>query len=137
MEALRLDQSDLARATGLSEKTIYNVLSTDNGLKRKTKWALCDALGWTQDSIDRLLAGEEPVLVEDSDATPANVRRLPNPVDAIAERISRVERTQNEGLETMTAVFDRLDALSHQVRQLAEKVDRLDRPQTPNATGAP
>jgi DNA-binding XRE family transcriptional regulator len=137
MEALRLDQSDLARATGLSEKTIYNVLSTDNGLKRKTKWALCDALGWTQDSIDRLLAGEEPVLVEDPDATPANVRRLPNPVDAIAERISRVERTQNEGLETMTAVFDRLDALSHQVRQLAEKVDRLDRPQTPNATGEP
>jgi transcriptional regulator with XRE-family HTH domain len=134
MEALRLSQSDLARATGLSEKTISNVLSTDNGSKRKTRWALCDALGWTQDSIDRLMAGEEPILV-DADATPSNVRRLPNPIDAIAERISAVERTQSEGLEAMTAVFDRLDELSRQLRQLSEKVDRQDQTETPNATG--
>jgi DNA-binding XRE family transcriptional regulator len=136
MEALRLDQSDLARATGLSEKTIYNVLSTDNGLKRKTKWALCDALGWTQDSIDRLMAGKEPVPVDDADPTPANVKRLPSPVDQLAERLGTLERRTREAVEHVTENADRLDELADQIRLLVERVDRLDSG-TAGATGGP
>jgi hypothetical protein len=130
----------LQRATGLSAPTVADfyggpkVRATGNNRHPETIPKLCDALGWEHDAIDRLMAGEEPILV-DADATPSNVRRLPNPIDAIAERISAVERTQSEGLEAMTAVFDRLDELSRQLRQLSEKVDRQDQTETPNATG--
>jgi transcriptional regulator with XRE-family HTH domain len=67
MEELRLSAADLARASGLSDKHVRRLLNGDDMTvpRDQTLWALCDALRWTPDSIDRILAGGEPTEVED------------------------------------------------------------------------
>lgn len=87
MAELRLDVVDLARASGLSEKHVRNLLNgTDVSEPRdKTKWALCDALKWTTDSIDRILDGGEPVIADPDDSGEVS------PLERLDGRLTEIE----------------------------------------------
>ncbi len=63
MTELRLDPNGLAEATGLS-LTVLQQLRKGYRKKyqRRLTWPVCETLGWTADSIERILRGEEPVL---------------------------------------------------------------------------
>lgn len=62
-EELGLSQKAAAEAGGLSEPTWSTIeRSASDSYRRQTVVGVCRALGWTLDSIDRLLAGEEPRL---------------------------------------------------------------------------
>jgi DNA-binding Xre family transcriptional regulator len=126
MADLRWTAADLHRASGLSDKHIRTLLGNgaDTVIPRDvTLWKLCDALGWTQDSIDLVLAGDQPVLVDDS----GPISRL----DDLAGRLAEIEAVAQMGLESVRtqeqemAKFFRLhqrleDAVRRVERQLAE-----------------
>lgn len=107
---LRIDQAGLARAAGISDATVRGFMNGQpRGLPREpTRWAVCDALGWTQDSIDKILAGGEP---EELDVvTP----RASTPL-ALSEAGS-VELLRQAALVNQLAV--RVARLEEQVRRL-------------------
>lgn len=93
MAELRLGVVDLARASGLSEKHVRNLLSNGPEAaapRAQTRWALCDALQWTPDSIDRILDGFEPIVADDS----GDFSRL----DVLGARVEELEALQATGL---------------------------------------
>jgi transcriptional regulator with XRE-family HTH domain len=70
-QVLDISQSEAATAAGISLAS-WNKL--ENGrmpgaISRPTKRGVAQALGWTSDSVDRLLRGEGPVLVESGSST--------------------------------------------------------------------
>src|SRR4051812_21825809 len=64
MTELKLTPTLLKKATGLSGTVLDHVRK---GYRKKygkaLKWKVCEALQWSSDSIDRILAGGEPVPV--------------------------------------------------------------------------
>lgn len=55
-------QADLVRAAGVSDATVRPVMRGTPGNYRPAKLGqIARALGWTSDSIDRILQGEEPI----------------------------------------------------------------------------
>jgi hypothetical protein len=98
MAELRWTPVDLHRASGLSDKHIRTLLNGGDTVvpRNVTLWALCDALGWTTDSIDRILAGEEPVLAFVDDES-GEVSRL----EALAGRLAEIEAVATAGIEDL------------------------------------
>lgn len=92
MDALGyLVQADFVRDTGISDPTVRvfqtgrlrgNVEPSDGSRKRMSV-----ALGWSPDSIDRLLRGEEPVEVEPADELTKRVAALEAKVQAQGKAI--------------------------------------------------
>ena len=72
-EELRLTQADAASLGGISEPS-WNVLENNrqHSYKRRTLLAVCTALGWTSDSIERILDGHSPLLQADVESQLAN-----------------------------------------------------------------
>jgi transcriptional regulator with XRE-family HTH domain len=65
MDALGMNQKDVADASGISPETLRPIRQgTPGNYSAKTKVKIARALGWSSDSIDAILAGEEPVEVE-------------------------------------------------------------------------
>lgn len=58
---LRLTKAELIRQSGISAKTIDRYLAGEPIVRRDKERALCAAVNWTPDSIERILAGGEPV----------------------------------------------------------------------------
>lgn len=156
MAELRLSPADLSRASGLSEKHVRRLLSDDAEAEPRdqTKWALCDALQWAPDSIDRILAGLDPV---DADAS-GEVSRLELLEGRFEEMEAQVTlglemiRTQQNDLVKMwrrleqlqddarVAVDDRVAALSDAVRRLSAvetELRELRRSQRQDEAGPP
>ena len=73
--ALRMKQSDLATAAGVSVNTIVNI-ERGNRARELTLPAICHALGWTDDSAIFVLDGREPEVAPVSEEPPP-------PVDAV------------------------------------------------------
>lgn len=66
-EQMRLSQADLERASGLSDLTIRRIETGQPIEFRNQTWnKLCDALRWTPESIDLIVDGQEPVVLEPS-----------------------------------------------------------------------
>lgn len=61
--ALRMKQSDLAEAAGVSVNTVVNI-ERGNRARELTLPAICRALGWTDESAILILDGREPELAE-------------------------------------------------------------------------
>lgn len=94
MAELRLGPVELARASGLSEKHIRTLLNDNDAVPREqTRWALCDALQWTPDSLDRILDGFEPIQVADNSG---EISRL----DQLDGRLQEIEALVVAGLES-------------------------------------
>lgn len=113
MKVLRIDQAGLARAAGISDATVRGFMNGQpRGIPREpTRWAVCDALGWTQDSIDKILTGGEPELAEV--ATPRAVTPL-----ALADR----------GTTELVRQAELVDQLVVRVAQLEARMTRLEQP---------
>lgn len=114
MAELRLGVVDLARASGLSEKHVRTLLNNgpDVAVPRdQTRWALCDALRWTPDSIDRILDGFEPLDVDES----GDVSRL-DVLDARVEEIEAVQATGLGQLRNQTTEMQKFWKLLEQLR---------------------
>lgn len=60
MRELRLTQADLKRKSGVSQTSLTGYLRGEPIRRLDKRWAICEALRWTSDSIDQLLAGQEP-----------------------------------------------------------------------------
>lgn len=93
---LRLTQKEAARAGGLSEP-VWNVIegARQTNYRLDTLHGVTRALGWSADSIDRILAGDEPTvqtrgLVPLADAG-AEVAELRARVELLESGLQRVE----------------------------------------------
>ena len=64
VQALAVTKAELLRASGLSQTTLDGYLAGAPRTKYRADKVrdLCIAVGWTSDSIERILQGEEPVL---------------------------------------------------------------------------
>lgn len=95
------------------------LLNMRTGKKRsyrdEIKWAVCDALEWRRDSIDRVLAGGEPVVLRrpverDDRSRPGDAG--PAPLDS----------SGSEGLPQLTETVDRLLGGVEATRQMVDKL---------------
>jgi transcriptional regulator with XRE-family HTH domain len=116
MNELGISQAELARRSNVSAPTVRAIM---NGTPRgdttpPLKSKIATALEWSPDSIDLILAGEEPVPV-----TP----RLPldDVRDALRQLADQVAESRHV-LEARSAEIDaRLDGLTEDVRRLAAR----------------
>lgn len=113
-----LDNASLIRASGLSEPFVRGVLAgTPRGTPRRSSIVkLCTALGWTDSSIDQILAGADP--------TPLAV--TPPGDDQLAALREQVERMAVE-----------IQDLQRDVGLLGGATVRASRPATPAAQQSP
>lgn len=62
MESRHMSKADLIRESGVGRATLDKYLAGQPIVSNKKMWALCAALEWTDDSVDRILRGEEPMM---------------------------------------------------------------------------
>ena len=88
--ALGMSQLELAQAAGISEAMLRVIeRARRTNVRPATLGAVARALGWTRDSVDRVLAGGDPVLDEDRDRSVAELKRQ---VAELQARLDEVER---------------------------------------------
>lgn len=119
MADLRMGVVDLARASGLSEKHIRTLLNDGPEVavpRETTRWALCDALGWTPESIDRILTGQEPGVVDADDSGEVS------PLTELAGRVAEIEAQVEENLERIRIQQTEMDKFYRLLRQLEDEV---------------
>jgi transcriptional regulator with XRE-family HTH domain len=119
MAELRLSIAELARRSGLSDKHLRTLLNGDGDVvtpREQTRWALCDALEWTQDSIDRILDGADPVAVTQDDS--GEVSRL----DQIDARLMEIEAQAMAATDQRLTQQDELAKFYHLHQRLAGEV---------------
>jgi transcriptional regulator with XRE-family HTH domain len=112
MNELQWNQADLVRESGYNENSLSYLLRGDprGQPNEKSRWKLCRALGWTPDSIDRILEGGKPILL---DVTPRAAAPL-----SLAEA----------GTEELLRQAQLIDQLAIRVAQLEEQIRRLGPP---------
>lgn len=89
MTELRIDATALAERSGLSLQVLKQVRSGyRKEYQNRLKWPLCDALGWTPDSIDRLLRGEPAQI-----ATPQMDEATADVVEALTVSVVEIRST--------------------------------------------
>jgi hypothetical protein len=64
VKQLGLDQAGLARLVGMSHTSAGQFMAQSKIQRATTTARYCTALGWSPDSIDRILRGEEPELLD-------------------------------------------------------------------------
>lgn len=87
---LQLTQAEAIRRSGVSDKTLTGYMDGKPIHRRDKRRGLCQALGWTPDSIDRILDGLDPLPADD----PAT---YPDP--GLEARVSELERRYARLLE--------------------------------------
>jgi hypothetical protein len=149
-----MSKADLYRDSLVSPRTFANMRRYGTPVAAIHKRvAICRAVGWTDDSVDRLVNGEEAVVVEDlldremqaMSAARLNFEREPSPeneqrfidsrdrVNDLRERLGR-SRVDHRAAPVTTApsstdrdALDRLDELRDGVRELRDRVAELER----------
>lgn len=99
MLELKIDSvAELARLTGLTPEGLTPLLrGVRKAYQRRLTRPVCDALGWTHDSIAHILAGGQPELAVPTDDTPdvsdllAEVRKVASRFDALEQRLDSLE----------------------------------------------
>lgn len=93
-DELGFTQAELAVESGVSEPTIRVIETARRGsYQRATLRAIAQALGWTPDSLDRILRGEEPVEAGKPDERPdfaqleIDVKELKRQLAAMSEEL--------------------------------------------------
>ena len=91
-QQLGLNPTQLAAATGLSPQGLKNIRKgAIRKYQERLTLPLTRVLGWTPDSIDRLLAGEEPVeLVRPSGDVESRVESLEHRIEELTVRLAEV-----------------------------------------------
>lgn len=65
---LSLTKAEVIEASGVSDKTLAGYMAGQRIARADKRRNLCAALGWTRDSIDRILAGGEPEVLPSYDS---------------------------------------------------------------------
>jgi hypothetical protein len=82
----------LVDATGLTRQGLQPLLRGEvKGYQDRLKIPVCRALGWTPDSIDRLLAGDDPIEL-DEDEHVAPEKSLVSRLDELETEVQRLDR---------------------------------------------
>lgn len=131
MLELGMSPNDLAAATGLTLPGLANVR---RGLRRdyqvRTKRAVTAALGWTPDSIDRLLASQPARLVnglpEQNGNRPPWATELQHHLEQIEERLQQVENVIRVSSPSFQGLAEVAHANAIALKTLAERVSRLE-----------
>jgi transcriptional regulator with XRE-family HTH domain len=96
----RMSQQELASAAGTTDRLIRSIEKAERTTYlRPTLRAVSEALGWSADSIDRILNGQTPIVLDAPiDATPADLRaevdRLRGEVNALRAAFDRLAETR-------------------------------------------
>lgn len=98
---LRLTNAEVQRRSGVSDKTLTGYLNGEPIRRADKARGLCEALGWTPDSIDRILDGDEPVVAGADGDLAARIDAFEKATDA---RFSSLE-------DQMAAMRDDLAAI--------------------------
>lgn len=131
MDELGLDATGLTAASGKAPPTIRQLRRGERrNYDRATRLAVCAALGWTPDSIDRLLDGGPPVVAGEAEAPPtidaktlaeiagsvaaSNAAMLRGLQARLEDVMGEVQTVRAEMLEELRAL--RLDLLGHERR---------------------
>jgi transcriptional regulator with XRE-family HTH domain len=110
--ALRLSQQDASAAGDLSLATWSNLERGRLGsLAHDTVIGVCRALGWSPDSIDRLLRGEDPVVLTTAEGAFRSESRA---------TVQGAGATAQVAFSAEPGVIDRL-------REVPDRLDRLER----------
>lgn len=106
---LGMTPTELADATGLSAAALLNLRNGEiRRYQERLTLPLTRVFGWSPDSIDRLLNGDEPVRV-DVAADPDDVTRLRAAVESLAlavRRIALVTGVSLDDLQLLDATHD-------------------------------
>lgn len=103
MAALRLTKAELSRRSDISEPTLTGYLRGEPVRRQDKQWALCDALGWTPESITDLLAGGHPTIANGNGADDL-MSFTRAEVEAFAGRLERLESSVNELTSAMSEI---------------------------------
>lgn len=102
MDELGLTKAELIRRSGVSQKTLDAYLDGQPIVRVDKKRGLCEALRWMPNSIDRLLAGEDPVSIS---AEPSlSELELTERVKALEEQNARIRAALAQVIETFSSL---------------------------------
>lgn len=93
---LSLSKAEVIRRSGVSDKTLTGYIDGQPIVRADKRRQLCEALGWTPDSIDALLAGGDPVLAGGDDDELAQLRAEIAELRAIVELVPEMQRQLEE-----------------------------------------
>lgn len=85
---LRLTKAELIRRSGISAKTVSRYLAGEPIVRRDKERALCAAVGWSPDSVERILAGGDPVEAVETEPS----KSLQQVVDELVAQVDALER---------------------------------------------
>lgn len=115
--------SALAEATGLTQQALKNVR---NGERRRYQdrltLPLTAALRWSSDSIDRLLAGEEPIDL--GAPAPAASASIEERLDRLEAKIGMIIDVVAENRDNLLTLLETVRLLSRERREDAEAARR-------------
>ena len=113
--ALAWKKKRLYDETGTSESTYRKMRSGVQVAREDKRRRIATALGWTPDSIDRILAGEEPVEVSQQ-----------QPDGDVPRQVAQLAEAHQETAETLAVLLGRFVALTDEVAALKRRVDGIE-----------
>lgn len=123
MRELRMNATELIDKSGLSAGPVRRLRrGLDYRYDATTIMAFCDALGWRDDAIDRMRAGEPPVLklvVHEGGADRS-------PVDEALETARQAMQIAETAGSVAAANRAMLEGLVNQVELVVEKLDSIE-----------
>ncbi len=123
MAELGIDSvSELAKLAGVSrEGLVPMVRGVRKQYQRRLTRPVCDALGWSHDSIERLLAGEPPVVAHTPVGPPLDIEARLAQID---EKLDAVIGVVAANRDNITKLLLNLRMLSRERREDAEAARR-------------
>lgn len=97
--ALSYSKAEVIRRSGVSDKTLDGYIAGKPIVRLDKRRGVCDALAWTTDSIDRLLAGGVAIDTVDvaSPEVQEELRHLRAIVEEMNARLRRLEGSGGDG----------------------------------------
>lgn len=117
IDALGLTKAELLRRSNLSDKTLAGYLAGHPIRRADKKRDLCAALGWSIDSIERILDEQPPKLMDESKE------------GAMRSRLTRVEMELEEATHEVMAKQDQAHALREEIIYLSSELALIEHKQ--------
>lgn len=126
MKDLKMRQVDLVRESGLSIPTIRSFMSGQLRSERPTEYTMyCleDGLVWPRGSVERILAGEDPRKVLETEADVVPIER---PARQLSEELRAELDAKYASLQLAEQGFGRLALLSDSADETRRRLERLE-----------
>jgi hypothetical protein len=114
MDELGLSPTDLVAATGLTYQGLLNIRRGEiRQYQKRTTIPLTKTLGWTPESIEKILAGGKPELVSSPEKDGDVLDRLEALKQEVAANHLLLTAYIDQTTRALVAVADRLEAIAH------------------------